>query len=243
MDPIAPPTLSSSGEDAIARCIQVSPDTYSEGRVEEAYEIDWTVAQLHVGNYQRIALQFPDELLHVSVPIYRAIKAKVGAKQEVYILADTTYGSCCVDEVAAQHVDADVIVHYGHACLSPTSRLPVLLRTEGGAPGDLRDDKESDEDSDNPIFSLATGRYRQAKRFVDRTDGTTGSEESTAVILPSKESTVAKFMGSAGGEFLQKRTFQGLEQRLGRDAPSVLEQGRTGIARGYNELESTKLDG
>lgn len=26
--------------------------------------------------------------------------------------------SCCVDEVAAQHVDADLIVHYGHACLS-----------------------------------------------------------------------------------------------------------------------------
>jgi diphthamide biosynthesis protein 2 len=26
--------------------------------------------------------------------------------------------SCCVDEVAAQHVDAQVVVHYGHACLS-----------------------------------------------------------------------------------------------------------------------------
>lgn len=26
--------------------------------------------------------------------------------------------SCCVDEVAAQHVDADALVHYGHACMS-----------------------------------------------------------------------------------------------------------------------------
>lgn len=26
--------------------------------------------------------------------------------------------SCCVDEVAVQHVDAQVVVHYGHACLS-----------------------------------------------------------------------------------------------------------------------------
>ena len=26
--------------------------------------------------------------------------------------------SCCVDEVAAQHVDADVMVHYGYACMS-----------------------------------------------------------------------------------------------------------------------------
>lgn len=28
--------------------------------------------------------------------------------------------------MAAQHVDADLVVHYGHACLSPTSRLPVI---------------------------------------------------------------------------------------------------------------------
>jgi diphthamide biosynthesis protein 2 len=29
------------------------------------------------------------------------------------------------------------------------------------------------------------------------------------------------------------RTYQGLEVRLGEDEPSVLEQGRSGIARGY----------
>ncbi|KAL1130670.1 hypothetical protein AAG570_011912 [Ranatra chinensis] len=34
--------------------------------------------------------------------------------------------SCCVDEVAAEHVKADAIIHYGHACLSPVTRLPVL---------------------------------------------------------------------------------------------------------------------
>lgn len=27
--------------------------------------------------------------------------------------------SCCVDEVAAEHINADVVVHYGRACLSP----------------------------------------------------------------------------------------------------------------------------
>ena len=42
------------------------------------------------------------------------------------ILGDTSYGSCCVDEIAAEHVDADAIIHYGRACLSPTARLPVL---------------------------------------------------------------------------------------------------------------------
>ncbi|XP_032689684.1 2-(3-amino-3-carboxypropyl)histidine synthase subunit 2 isoform X2 [Odontomachus brunneus] len=39
---------------------------------------------------------------------------------------DTTCGSCCVDEIAAEHVNADGIIHFGHACLNPTIRLPVL---------------------------------------------------------------------------------------------------------------------
>lgn len=46
--------------------------------------------------------------------------------ERIYILADTSYSSCCVDEIAAEHVDADVVVHYGRSCLSPTSRLPVV---------------------------------------------------------------------------------------------------------------------
>ncbi|KAJ8058917.1 hypothetical protein OCU04_011902 [Sclerotinia nivalis] len=47
-------------------------------------------------------------------------------RHKLYILADTSYGSCCVDEIAAEHVDAQVVVHYGRACLSPTARLPVI---------------------------------------------------------------------------------------------------------------------
>ena len=42
------------------------------------------------------------------------------------ILADTSYGSCCVDEISAEHVNAEVVVHYGRSCLSPTARLPVI---------------------------------------------------------------------------------------------------------------------
>lgn len=48
------------------------------------------------------------------------------AEEQLYILGDTSYGACCVDEIAAEHVDADVVVHYGRSCLSPTARLPVI---------------------------------------------------------------------------------------------------------------------
>lgn len=45
--------------------------------------------------------------------------------------------SCCVDEVAAEHVKADCIVHYGPSCLSPCRRLP-LLHVFGKRPIDVQ---------------------------------------------------------------------------------------------------------
>lgn len=44
--------------------------------------------------------------------------------QRLWILADTSYSSCCVDEVAADHVGADLMVHFGDACLNRVTSLP-----------------------------------------------------------------------------------------------------------------------
>lgn len=41
-----------------------------------------------------------------------------GKEVGLFVMADTTYGSCCVDEVGASHIDADCVIHYGHTCLS-----------------------------------------------------------------------------------------------------------------------------
>ncbi|BGP16795.1 hypothetical protein JCM10213_002189 [Rhodosporidiobolus nylandii] len=125
----APPSVAPSGEDAITRTIDVHAAALTdEGGVslEEAYEVALTLAEIERGGYERIALQFADEQLHDAVPVFQALRDKLPREKELYVLADTTYGSCCVDEVAAQHVDADFVVHYGHTCLSPTARLPVL---------------------------------------------------------------------------------------------------------------------
>jgi len=123
-------TFSASGEEAIYRKIapllEDVPLDLSADKFEDYYDIDRTVSEIVRSDYKRIALQFPDELLHDSVPIFRTLKSRLGDGRELYVLADTSYGSCCVDEVAAQHVDADAMVHYGHACMSQTSRLPVI---------------------------------------------------------------------------------------------------------------------
>ncbi|KAF8220335.1 diphthamide biosynthesis protein [Tricholoma matsutake] len=123
-------TLKTSGKHhrAQKRDVQVNTtaNILASTEFNDFYEIDRTAEEIIKGDYKRIALQFPDELLHHSVQIYRRLKSRIGGARELYVLADTSYGSCCVDEIAAQHVDADAMVHYGHACMSQTSRLPVI---------------------------------------------------------------------------------------------------------------------
>jgi len=34
------------------------------------------------------------------------------------LLADVTYGACCIDDFTAKEMGAEMIVHYGHSCLS-----------------------------------------------------------------------------------------------------------------------------
>lgn len=89
--------------------------------------------------FARVALQFPDELLcdspevcwEMEDALSRQFKKEQPSKNQqmclVFCLGDTTFGPCCPDEVAALHLNADVLVHYGHACLShPALSLPVV---------------------------------------------------------------------------------------------------------------------
>ena len=76
--------------------------------------------------------QFPDDLLKDSTKVVAALNQQLRSLREIdvtgsvdvtdvglYVMADTTYGSCCVDEVAALHINADCVIHYGQTCFSP----------------------------------------------------------------------------------------------------------------------------
>ncbi|KDN49710.1 hypothetical protein RSAG8_01775, partial [Rhizoctonia solani AG-8 WAC10335] len=141
--PPPPGAFSTAGEEAINRSVEIRGNELTAGdvqheNIDELFEIQETARYIIDNDYRQIALQFPDELLGVSVPIYNRLRRLLGNGRNAYVLADTTYGSCCVDEVAAAHIDADVVVHYGHACLSPTSRLPVIY-VFGKQPIDIQD--------------------------------------------------------------------------------------------------------
>jgi diphthamide biosynthesis protein 2 len=141
----------------------------TDKEIHNVYEIHRTAEEISGGRWRRIALQFPDEMLHDAPRVFESLEAALAnlpdkdiestsdngrttsnstleitkelqevdiGKQEsakhsssrrrLFILADTSYGACCVDEIAAEHVEADVVVHYGRSCLSPTARLPVI---------------------------------------------------------------------------------------------------------------------
>ncbi|KAL9709008.1 Diphthamide biosynthesis protein 2 [Leucoagaricus gongylophorus] len=122
--------FSTADESSITCTIYTRSDTTADrlsvDEFDYFYDIRRTADEITHNDFKRVALQFPDELLHDSVPIYRRLRSKLGSGRDLYVLADTSYGSCCADEVAAQHVNADAIVHFGHACMTLTSRLPIV---------------------------------------------------------------------------------------------------------------------
>ncbi|EPE04484.1 diphthamide biosynthesis protein 2 [Ophiostoma piceae UAMH 11346] len=151
---IAAPVLSTPAENLFDQVETFSPDTLNAPRrtddeLRNVYEVERTAREIRAGRKTCVALQFPDSMLGDSPRVVRLLQAELasqraaakpvptddietapltagGKEERVYILADTSYSACCVDEVAAEHADADVVVHYGRSCLSPTSRLPVI---------------------------------------------------------------------------------------------------------------------
>ena len=66
------------------------------------YETDRTVAAVRAGAYKRVALQFPDHLLRDAPAVVALLQdglSETGAR--VFVLGDTSFAACCVDEVAA----------------------------------------------------------------------------------------------------------------------------------------------
>ncbi|XP_058887635.1 2-(3-amino-3-carboxypropyl)histidine synthase subunit 2-like isoform X2 [Acipenser ruthenus] len=118
--------FSSDGAQAIQRTLGTLATVGSAGveALDEVYRIEETCTFILQNELHKVALQFSDDLLVDSAAVAAKLEKNTGAK--MYILGDTSYGSCCVDEVAAEHVGAEGIIHYGRACLSPSRRLPVM---------------------------------------------------------------------------------------------------------------------
>ncbi|XP_076463065.1 2-(3-amino-3-carboxypropyl)histidine synthase subunit 2-like [Babylonia areolata] len=116
----------SSEDDVTTKRIESVSKPTGADKLQEVYEFDRCCRWIQENGFSKVALQFPDERLVDSVPVQCKLQGAVPPNAAVFILGDTSYGSCCVDEVAAEHYRADSLIHFGPTCLSPTQRLPVL---------------------------------------------------------------------------------------------------------------------
>ena len=86
--------------------------------------------------------------------------------------------------------------------------------------------------SGDPQFSLVTGQLR-TRKFFGRPDTSDQVVDGMGALTVRNTSSSLVKLESAGSNYLASRHFQGLEARVGEDEPAELEQGRSGIARGY----------
>ncbi|CAG2115329.1 unnamed protein product [Medioppia subpectinata] len=84
----------------------------------EFHKIIW---RLKSSAAQRVGLQFPEGLFVFAITIADIIEEFT--QIDVIIMGDVTYGSCCIDDLTADAMDCDFIVHFGHSCLVPVNQM------------------------------------------------------------------------------------------------------------------------
>lgn len=110
-----------------------------------SFEIAKTVQRILKLNSTHVALQMPEGLLLYASVIADVLQRLVAATRkassttttttttttisplllQVSILGDVTYGACCVDDLGAQALGCDLLVHYGHSCLVPIQHTAI----------------------------------------------------------------------------------------------------------------------
>jgi 2-(3-amino-3-carboxypropyl)histidine synthase len=91
--------------------ISVLPTNYN-------FEIPKTLWRIHQLKAKKIGLQFP-EGLQMFACLLSDILVEFGDLSECIILADVVFGACCVEDLTANELNLDLLVHYGHSCLIP----------------------------------------------------------------------------------------------------------------------------
>ncbi|XP_009759721.1 uncharacterized protein [Nicotiana sylvestris] len=105
---------------ALNAAISLLPQNYN-------FEIHKCVWRVRTSVAKRVALQFPEGLLMYSLIISDIISTFTSAAH-CFILGDVTYGACCVDDLSAAALSADLLIHFGHSCLVPidSTTIPCL---------------------------------------------------------------------------------------------------------------------
>eukprot|EP00957_Ditylum_brightwellii_P092149 7015626-Ditylum_brightwellii.AAC.1 len=89
------------------------------------FEILKTIHRINTSTSTHVALQLPEGLLLYATTLADIFRTFCPTVQNVSILGDVTYGACCIDDLTAQSLGCDLLVHYGHSCLVPIGETVV----------------------------------------------------------------------------------------------------------------------
>ena len=81
------------------------------------FEVHKTLWRIQKAKAKSVALQLPEGLLMFACILSDIFERFAGV--ETCIQSDVTYGACCIDDLGAQALGCDFMVHYGHSCLVP----------------------------------------------------------------------------------------------------------------------------
>ncbi|GAB2287483.1 hypothetical protein Dimus_021859 [Dionaea muscipula] len=102
---------------ALNAAISLLPSNYN-------FEVHKCVHRILSSRATRVALQLPEGLLMYSLVLSDIFTSFAGASH-CFVLGDVTYGACCVDDLSATALGADLLIHYGHSCLIPVDSTVV----------------------------------------------------------------------------------------------------------------------
>ena len=113
-------TNNSALNDAISRLL---PANYT-------FEVHKSIHMIRQNQCQRVALQLPEGLQMFAMALSTifqqfAYYSDRSRKLDTVVLADVTYGACCVDDFTAKALGCDLLIHYGHSCLVPVTKTTI----------------------------------------------------------------------------------------------------------------------
>ncbi|EGR32812.1 hypothetical protein IMG5_070110 [Ichthyophthirius multifiliis] len=102
--------------------IKILPSHYNFEIHKSIWRITETKEQLKKESII-VTLQFPEGLMLFACLISDILQNF--SKCECIILADVTYGACCVDDLGSKELNANLLIHYGHSCLIPINETCI----------------------------------------------------------------------------------------------------------------------
>ena len=89
------------------------------------FELERCCQFINEGKFNRVAIQLPFDLLKYAVTLTHELQSKT--KSNVFIIADSPYHTCCVDEIQTEKLKCDSIIHFGNSCFSRETSFPTLF--------------------------------------------------------------------------------------------------------------------